>query len=115
VNLDLPGRTVAITGAGGGLGRELATRLRAEGANVALLDLRLETVNALAEEFGGDRFARGWSVDVCDLNALEAAMDEVALGEPCRRRIDPEAMEQMNPERWSDQGEPYDSPECSRL
>ncbi|MBJ7457685.1 MAG: SDR family NAD(P)-dependent oxidoreductase [Thermoleophilaceae bacterium] len=69
---------MAITGAGGGLGGELARKLRAEGANVALLDLRPDIVNELAEELGGARFARGWSVDVRDLAALEAVMDEVA-------------------------------------
>lgn len=78
MRMDLPGRTVAITGAGGGLGGELARKLRAEGANVALLDLRLDTVNSLAEELGGGRFARGWSVDVRDLAALETTMDQVA-------------------------------------
>jgi NAD(P)-dependent dehydrogenase (short-subunit alcohol dehydrogenase family) len=78
MRMDLPGRTVAITGAGGGLGGELARKLRAEGANVALLDLHLDGVNSLAEELGGGRFARGWSVDVRDLAALEATMDEVA-------------------------------------
>ena len=39
MRLDLPGKTVAITGAGGGLGAGLARALRAHGANVALLDL----------------------------------------------------------------------------
>ena len=39
MRLDLPGKTVAITGAGGGLGAALARSLRAHGANVALLGL----------------------------------------------------------------------------
>ena len=39
MRLDLPGKTVATTGAGGGLGASLARALRAHGANVALLDL----------------------------------------------------------------------------
>jgi NAD(P)-dependent dehydrogenase (short-subunit alcohol dehydrogenase family) len=37
MRLDLPGRTVVITGASGGLGAGLARALRAHGANVALL------------------------------------------------------------------------------
>lgn len=36
MRLDLPGKKVAITGAGGGLGAGLARALRARGANVAL-------------------------------------------------------------------------------
>jgi NAD(P)-dependent dehydrogenase (short-subunit alcohol dehydrogenase family) len=78
MRLDLPGRTVVITGAGGGLGAGLASALRAHGANVALLDLDAEAVRQQAECLGGDRFARGWSIDVRDLEGLQQAMGEVA-------------------------------------
>jgi len=44
VRLDLPGKTVVITGASGGLGAGLASELRARGANVALLDLNVDAV-----------------------------------------------------------------------
>jgi NAD(P)-dependent dehydrogenase (short-subunit alcohol dehydrogenase family) len=78
MRLDLPGRTVAITGAGGGLGAGLARALRAHGANVALLDLDAARVTEQAAELGGDRYARGWGVDVRDLDGLERTMGEVA-------------------------------------
>ena len=78
MRLDLPGRTVAITGAGGGLGSGLARALRAQGANVALLDLDAEAVHEQASRLGGDRFARGWSIDVRDLDGLQQVMGEVA-------------------------------------
>lgn len=78
MRLDLPGRTVAITGASGGLGAGLATALRAHGANVALLDLDADAVRQQAERRGGDRFARGWSIDVRDLEGLQQVMNEVA-------------------------------------
>ena len=78
MRLDLPGKTVIITGASGGLGAGLAAELRARGANVALLDLNLDAVRAQAARLGGDRYARGWSVDVRDLGAMERAMGEVA-------------------------------------
>lgn len=78
MRLDLPGRTVAITGAGGGLGSALARSLRAHGANVALLDLTAEGVQAQAAELGGDRYARGWAVDVRDFDAQEQVFAEVA-------------------------------------
>jgi NAD(P)-dependent dehydrogenase (short-subunit alcohol dehydrogenase family) len=78
VRLDLPGKTVIITGASGGLGAGLAAELRARGANVALLDLNLDAVREQASRLGGDRYARGWSVDVRDLGAMERAMGEVA-------------------------------------
>ena len=58
MRLDLPGKTVAITGAGGGLGAGLARALRAHGANVALLDLTADGLQAQAAQLGGDRYAR---------------------------------------------------------
>ena len=78
MRLDLPGRTVVITGAAGGLGVGLARELRARGASVALLDLNAEAVRAQAEGLGGGRYARGWSVDVRDLDSLESVMAEAA-------------------------------------
>src|SRR4051794_19472244 len=48
MRLALPGRTVVITGATGGLGARLARPLRAHGANVALLDLDAEAVRLRA-------------------------------------------------------------------
>jgi NAD(P)-dependent dehydrogenase (short-subunit alcohol dehydrogenase family) len=78
VRFDLPGKTVAITGAGGGLGAGLARALRAHGANVALLDLSAESVQAQAARLGGDRYARGWAVDVRDFEAQQHVLDEVA-------------------------------------
>jgi len=78
VRLDLPGKTVAITGGGGGLGGSLARALRAHGANVALLDLTADGVQAQAARLGGDRYARGWAVDVRDFDAQEQVFAEVA-------------------------------------
>jgi NAD(P)-dependent dehydrogenase (short-subunit alcohol dehydrogenase family) len=78
VRLDLPGKTVAITGAGGGLGAGLARSLRAHGANVALLDLTADGIQAHAALLGGDRYARGWPVDVRDFDAQQEVFDEVA-------------------------------------
>jgi NAD(P)-dependent dehydrogenase (short-subunit alcohol dehydrogenase family) len=78
VRLDLPGKTVAITGAGGGLGVGLARALRAHGANVALLDLVADGVEAHAARLGGDRYARGWAVDVRDFDAQQQVFAEIA-------------------------------------
>lgn len=77
MRLDLPGRTVVITGASGGLGAGLASALRAHGANVALLDLDADAVRQQADRLGGDWFARGWSIDVRDLERLQQVMAEV--------------------------------------
>ena len=74
---DLNGRTVAVTGAGGGLGTALAEALRSEGARVALLDLDADRVQSLAARLGDARSARGWGADVRDLDGLTAVMAEV--------------------------------------
>lgn len=75
---DIGGRTVAITGASGGLGQALAEALRARKANLVLLDLDANAVAEQAERLGGPRVARGWRADVRDLGSLEAAMREAS-------------------------------------
>ncbi len=48
----LEGKGAVVTGAGGGIGRSLATRLVAEGARVVVNDLDAEAVEATAAEIG---------------------------------------------------------------
>jgi NAD(P)-dependent dehydrogenase (short-subunit alcohol dehydrogenase family) len=74
---DLNGRTIAVTGAGGGLGTALVEALRAEGARLALLDLDADRVEVLATHLGDARTARGWAADVRDLDNLTTVMGEV--------------------------------------
>jgi 3-oxoacyl-[acyl-carrier protein] reductase len=50
MELGLRGRAVAITGGGGGIGRECALLFAAEGADVAVSDVRLEAARAVADE-----------------------------------------------------------------
>jgi NAD(P)-dependent dehydrogenase (short-subunit alcohol dehydrogenase family) len=67
-------RSVLITGAASGIREALARRLAARGARVALLDVRAEPLNALAEELPG---AVSAAADVRDRDALTAAIDEL--------------------------------------
>jgi NAD(P)-dependent dehydrogenase (short-subunit alcohol dehydrogenase family) len=70
----LAGRTVAITGSLGGLGRAVAIALRKRGANLALMDLDLNGITEQAMQLGGEGCARGWRVNVRSLESLESAM-----------------------------------------
>ena len=69
---DVNGRTVFITGAARGIGAETARRLHGKGANVALVGLEPERLQALAAELG-DR-AAAFEADVTDYEALERAV-----------------------------------------
>ncbi|GAA1140320.1 SDR family NAD(P)-dependent oxidoreductase [Kribbella jejuensis] len=73
--LKLAGATVLLTGAASGIGAATARALIAAGANVALVDLRQEAVDALAAELGSRAFPV--AVDVTDLAAMETVVDKV--------------------------------------
>ncbi|ACL95350.1 SDR family NAD(P)-dependent oxidoreductase [Caulobacter vibrioides] len=74
----LEGRVAAVTGASRGLGRATAALLAAEGAMVALLDLKAHWAQAAADEIiaaGGK--AVGLGCDVSDREALTATLGAV--------------------------------------
>jgi NAD(P)-dependent dehydrogenase (short-subunit alcohol dehydrogenase family) len=73
IPFDVNGRTVFITGAARGIGAETARRLHSKGANVALVGLEPERLEALAAELGGDRTA-AFEADVTDYEALQRAV-----------------------------------------
>ncbi len=80
---DLSGRTAFITGAGQGLGAEIARTLSKQGAAVILNDLFSERADAVVEELkaaGGK--ATTAIADISDLEALRAAKEaaEAAIG-----------------------------------
>jgi NAD(P)-dependent dehydrogenase (short-subunit alcohol dehydrogenase family) len=69
---DIQGRTVFITGAARGIGAATAERLHAKGANVALVGLEPERLEALSARLG-DR-AEAFAADVTDYDALQRAV-----------------------------------------
>ncbi|WP_433562248.1 SDR family NAD(P)-dependent oxidoreductase [Nocardia sp. CA-151230] len=75
---NLEGRTVAITGATGGLGRALATELRRGGARLALMATNQAALDELCGELGSLDQARGWQVDVRDFDSVRTAVDAAA-------------------------------------
>ncbi|MFB8348988.1 SDR family NAD(P)-dependent oxidoreductase [Streptomyces niveus] len=71
--------TIAIVGAGAGLGGAVARRFGREGFDVALLSRTQEHVDALATGLGREGVnARGFAADVHDPAALAAALDAAA-------------------------------------
>ncbi len=72
----LEGRVVVITGAAGGLGRDMARRLAKQGAKLALLDLQAEGLEKLAGELGREN-CLPLVCGVTDEAAVDAAMAQV--------------------------------------
>ena len=77
------GKVVLVTGAGGGIGRAVAMRFAAEGASVAVNDIKAETVQAVGDEIkalGGEALAV--PADVSDKVQVDAMFTrvEAALG-----------------------------------
>lgn len=84
--LDLGGRVCALTGAAGGIGREIALSLAAAGAHVALLDRDEAPCRALADDItraGGRAVAIACDVSDADSVGRAAASSAEQLG-PCR-------------------------------
>lgn len=77
----IAGKTAIITGAASGMGRATAHLFAAEGANVAVTDLRQEACDAVVAEIeaaGVPGKARGWALDVSDEAAIKRVVRDVA-------------------------------------
>lgn len=82
---ELAGRTALVTGAGRGIGRQVAIQLALAGADVALAGRTLEHLEAVASEIRAHhRRTCVVTVDVADRGQVDAMMEEVreALGPP---------------------------------
>lgn len=78
----LNGKIAVVTGGGAGIGRAITLRLAAEGARVAVLDIRLETAQESLALAGGDGIAL--ACDVSDSASVDAAFETIVreLGAP---------------------------------
>jgi NAD(P)-dependent dehydrogenase (short-subunit alcohol dehydrogenase family) len=74
--VDLTGRTAVVTGAGSGIGREIALRLSQRGAKLALLGRTLEKLETVAGEARGEAICA--SVDVATRSQVEEVFESAA-------------------------------------
>lgn len=77
--MELHGKTVLITGAARGLGAAMAAGLAAKGANLALLDLEIESLGPVRKrcsELGAE--VRAYATNVADEGQVAAAFARVA-------------------------------------
>jgi 3-oxoacyl-[acyl-carrier protein] reductase len=77
---DLTGKRALVTGASGGIGREIAKALAKAGASVALSGTRIDALEAAAAEVGGNRVIL--PCNLSDLSAVDKLIPdaEAALG-----------------------------------
>jgi 3-oxoacyl-[acyl-carrier protein] reductase len=73
------GLTVLVTGAASGMGRATAEVFAADGANVAVTDLKEEAVRPVADALTAQgQTAEAWALDVSDPEAIVRVTDAVA-------------------------------------
>jgi 3-oxoacyl-[acyl-carrier protein] reductase len=72
----LEGRAAIVTGGGSGIGEAICRRFDAEGARVAVLDIRRDAAEAVSGALGNDSLAV--EVDVRDSASVDRAVDSVA-------------------------------------
>lgn len=81
--LDFTSKTALITGATGGIGREIAKKLHAQGATLALTDMNLDTLKSFQQELGERVFV--YSANLTDSDSLKTL---VAQAEKDMGKID---------------------------
>ena len=72
---DLTGKVALITGAAGGLGDKIARTLHAQGATLALTDMRAEPMEKLKAELG-DR-VEVFTANLTNAEAVKTLVDDV--------------------------------------
>ncbi len=79
MELSLAGRRAVVTGAGSGIGREIAVRFSAAGAAVAVCDVVKDAADKVAAEIAGaGRQAQAYVIDVSDFAAVQQLCERVA-------------------------------------
>lgn len=72
---DLTGKTALITGATGGIGRQIAKKMHKQGATLALTDISLDVLKAFQAELGDRVFV--YSANLTDSESLNTLVKQV--------------------------------------
>jgi NAD(P)-dependent dehydrogenase (short-subunit alcohol dehydrogenase family) len=76
---ELEGRTAVVIGGGGGVGRGISLAFAAEGMNVVVADIEVESARRVADEIGSaGHVAIAQQVDATDTNSLSRLAEEAA-------------------------------------
>lgn len=78
--MEFKNKTMVITGAAGGLGREMAKTLAMKRANLALLDLDMQKLLELEDEIaslGFENQINSYLLDVCQEQAVETTFNQI--------------------------------------
>jgi 3-oxoacyl-[acyl-carrier protein] reductase len=79
MELNLAGKRAVVTGAGSGIGREIANRFSAAGAAVAVCDVVKDAADKVAADINGSGGkALAYAVDVSDFGAVQQLCEQVA-------------------------------------
>jgi 3-oxoacyl-[acyl-carrier protein] reductase len=79
MEIDLKGKVVIVTGAGRGIGREIAGTLAREGATTVVTDVRQDLLDDVAAEWGRQGWTgRQYLCDVRDAARIRHVVDDVA-------------------------------------
>jgi len=74
--MDITGKVALVTGAGQGIGRAIALRLAADGADIALVDIQEDKIDAVEKEVTAvGRKATAFVADVSDRDQVYSAVD----------------------------------------
>lgn len=74
--IDFKGKTILVTGAGSGIGRETSICLSKLGAKLVLIDLNEENLNDILSEIIGQVSIK--AIDLCDFEALPSIVEDIS-------------------------------------